>query len=304
MIEIRTDLAVESHDMYVKSKNIKELPGVNISKYKEKGILVTRVNITKDESGRLIGKEKGNYVTIEIPENAHNLSEYFDAIVKLFSTELHHLVPSKVVTTLVVGLGNRNITADSLGPKVVDGILITRHLFDLMPDEIHDGISPVCGLTPGVLGITGIETNEIIKGVTQRVKPDLVIAIDALASRSTGRIMTTIQLTDTGITPGGGVNNKRGEIDQKTLNVPVIAIGVPTVIDAKTMANDIFDAVSKDNKDKEKIINSIITDNFENLIVTPKDVDDEIDDMAEIISQGINICLHSAITVENAEEYN
>ena len=223
----------------------------------------------------------------------------------------------------MVGLGNRNITADALGPKVVDGLLITRHLFEYMPDDIDDGVMPVCALSPGVLGLTGIETNEIIRGVVDRVKPDLIIAIDALASRSISRVMTTIQLTDTGITPGAGVGNKRGGLCLDTLGVPVIAIGVPTVVDAATMANDtidmVIDSIKKEvdeksgfynviknisKTDKYRFIDEVLNKSFTNLVVTPKEVDEIIDDLAEIISDGINICMHSSINTENVSRYN
>lgn len=314
-MEKRTDLALEAHEIYAEEQQVDKINGVDISTFKKDGISVTRVKILNDDGRRALKKPIGDYVTLEIPEYVHETQENFDSIIKMFSKELARMMPKRTKDSviLVVGLGNRNITADALGPKVVDGLLVTRHLFDLMPEDISDGLVPVCAISPGVLGITGIETNEIIKGVTQRVKPDVIIAIDALASRSISRVMTTIQLSNTGIKPGGGVGNERGGLDIETLGVPVIAIGVPTVVDAATMANDTIDMVIEsisshtqkgtafykmleeiDKNEKYALIDEVLKKSFVNLVVTPKEVDEIIDDLAEIISDGINICMHNA----------
>lgn len=324
-MEKRTDLAVEAHQIYAEDKKIDAVDGVDISEFKKDGVKVTRVNIRTKNGSKALKKPVGDYVTLEIPEYVHETREHFDMITKTFSDELKRMLPKRNnnSVTLVVGLGNRNITADALGPKVVDGLLVTRHLFDLMPDDIADGVVPVCALSPGVLGITGIETNEIIKGVVQRVKPDVIIAIDALASRSISRVMTTIQLSNTGIKPGAGVGNERGGLDIETLGVPVIAVGVPTVVDAATMANDTIDMVidnisshtdkdtsfykmlqNMDKTEKFQLIDEVLNKSFANLVVTPKEVDEIIDDLAEIISDGINVCMHSCINTENVSRYN
>lgn len=324
-MEKRTDLAVEAHQIYAEDKKVDTVNGVDIEEFKKDRVKVTRVNIRTNEGSKALKKPVGDYVTLEIPEYVHETQEHFDMITKTFSDELKRMIPkrNKDSVTLVVGLGNRNITADALGPKVVDGLLVTRHLFDLMPDDIADGVVPVCALSPGVLGITGIETNEIIKGVVQRVKPDVIIAIDALASRSISRVMTTIQLSNTGIKPGAGVGNERGGLDMETLGVPVIAVGVPTVVDAATMANDTIDMVienisahtdkdtsfykmlqNMDKKEKYHLIDEVLNKSFVNLVVTPKEVDEVIDDLAEIISDGINVCMHSCINTENVSRYN
>lgn len=325
MLEKRTDLAIEAHEMYTENEKVDKVSGVKTEKFENKGITVTRVKILDDNGSKALKKPIGNYVTLEIPGYVHETQENFDAITKTFSKELADLMPDrkKDSVILVVGLGNRNITADALGPKVVDGLLVTRHLFELMPEDINEGLAPVCALSPGVLGLTGIETNEIIKGVTEKVKPDLIIAIDALASRSISRVMTTIQLTDTGITPGAGVGNVRGGLNSETLSVPVIAIGVPTVVDAVTMANDTIDMVISsitqqleeensfynmlrrmDKHDKYKLIDEVLNSSSVNMVVTPKDVDEIIDDLSEIISDGINICMHSSIDVGNVSNYS
>ncbi len=324
-MEKRTDLALEAHEIYAEEQQVDKIRGVDINTFKKDAISVTRVKILNDDGSRALKKPVGDYVTLEIPEYVHETQENFDTIIKTFSDELKRMMPkrTKDSVTLVVGLGNRNITADALGPKVVEGLLVTRHLFDLMPEDISDGVVPVCAISPGVLGITGIETNEIIKGVVQRVKPDVIIAIDALASRSISRVMTTIQLSDTGIKPGGGVGNERGGLDLETLGVPVIAVGVPTVVDAATMANDTIDMVIEnisshtdkdtsfykmlkniDKNEKYALIDEVLKKSFVNLVVTPKEVDEIIDDLAEIISDGINICMHSCINTANVSRYN
>ena len=325
MLEKRTDLAVEAHEMYAKEGNRREIEGVETENVKNGEVSVTRVKITGKQASDALKKPIGTYVTLEIPDYIHQTQESFDSIKKILSEELKKMMPEQKEngTILVVGLGNRHITADSLGPKVVDGLLVTRHLFDLMPEDIENGVVPVCALSPGVLGLTGIETSEIIKGVTDRVKPDVIIAIDALASRSISRVMTTIQLADTGITPGAGIGNVRSGINRETLNVPVIAIGVPTVVDAATMANDTIDMVIEtiaehtgregkfytmlqniDKNEKYGLIDEVLNKSFTNLVVTPKEVDEIIDDLAEIISDGINICVHSCINTENVSRYS
>ncbi len=324
-MEKRTDLALEAHEIYKEEQKVETISGVDIDKFKKNRVTVTRVKIKNEEGSRAIKKPIGDYVTLEMPEYVHETREHFDEIIRTFSEELKRMLPNRTKdsVTLVVGLGNRNITADALGPKVVDGLLVTRHLFELMPDDVSDGVVPVCALSPGVLGITGIETNEIIKGVVQRVKPDVIIAIDALASRSISRVMTTIQLSNTGIKPGAGVGNERGGLDLETLGVDVIAVGVPTVVDAATMANDTIDMVIEnisahtdkntgfykmlqtiDKKEKYHLIDEVLSKSFVNLVVTPKEVDEIIDDLAEIISDGINICMHSCINTGNVSRYN
>ena len=206
---------------------------------------------------------------------------------------------------LVVGLGNRNITPDSLGPKVADGIIVTRHL--IYKKLIKDNVPSVSAISPGVLGITGIETGEIINNVTKSTKPDIIIAIDALAARSIDRVTSTIQIGDTGIIPGSGIGNSRNAVTKDVLGVPVIAIGVPTVVDAATVANDsldmltlavkqsvgeqseLYNAIKKlDKANRHSLLKGILTPATGNLIVTPTEIDSVIDDVSEIISDSIN----------------
>ena len=226
-------------------------------------------------------------------------------------------------TALVVGLGNWQVTPDALGPKVTEKIMVTRHLQTVMPEAIDDSVRPVCSIAPGVLGITGIETVEIIKGVVEKIKPDLVICIDALAARRVERVNTTIQIGDTGISPGAGVGNNRKQINEENLGVKVIAIGVPTVVDAVTIANDTIDLVvdsliknsssgtdfykmlkSLDKNEKEKLIKEVISSKANiDMIVTPKDIDLIINSLSKIIANGINMAVQPNMDMEEINKF-
>ncbi|MEL7597230.1 MAG: GPR endopeptidase, partial [Clostridiaceae bacterium] len=213
-------------------------------------------------------------------------------------------------------------TPDALGPKVISRMMVTRHLKELVPDSIDENIRPVCAMSPGVLGITGIETGEIIKSVADKIKPNLIICIDALASRKTERVNRTIQIGDSGISPGSGIGNKRMEISKKTLGIPVIAVGVPTVVHAATLANDTIDLAldemikqstegsafynmlkSLDKKEKERLINEILHPYVGDLVVTPKEVDMVIDSISKVIANGINIALQPALDLDDINKY-
>jgi len=223
---------------------------------------------------------------------------------------------------LVVGLGNRNISADALGPKVVEQMLVTRHLFEHMPQISDSFASSVCALAPGVLGITGIETMEIVKGVTERVKPGLVIAVDALAARKIQRINTTIQISDTGINPGSGVGNNRKALCRDTLGVDVVAIGVPTVVDAVTMTNDTFDmtldaiknsgectqgilSVIDKLSDEEKyaLIGQVLMPTVGDMVLTVKEIDMAMNKISKIIAGGVNTFLQREMTFDQIESF-
>lgn len=323
MFSIRTDLAVEAREMYKKGSG-REVPGVEVNvDNKTKGISTTTVKIVDNVGAKIMGKGIGTYITMEVPGLRQYDADFHDKLSKSFSKQLALLVKmEKDQSALIVGLGNWNVTPDALGPQVVSKLMITRHLKKYMPEQIDEGINPVCAISPGVLGITGIETAEIIQGIVSKVKPDKIIVIDALASRKMERVVTTIQLGDTGISPGSGVGNKRMELTQESLGVPVIAIGVPTVVDAATMANDTIDLMidkliqqSKDNKDfynmlkgldkneKYSMIKEILNPYIGDLMVTPKEIDSLIDDMSKVIANGINISLHEAIGLKDVNRY-
>ncbi len=290
---IRTDLAIENREIYNQAKQAEdEISGVIVENDKRNSIDITRVIIENDEGANALNKPIGKYITIDMPEAQFLTYDIENNISKAMSYEIKSILPNNTKSFLVVGLGNQKITADSLGPKVVNNLDITRHILKFAPEEIESDTNSVCAISPGVLGTTGIESSEIIKGIVDKVKPDVLIAIDSLAARRIERINTTIQISNSGIHPGSGVGNRRKGLTYETLGVPVIAVGVPTVVDASTITNDIIDKLLKDNiseNDKEKIITELTKDN--NYVVTPKDIDDVIISLSEIVSEGINMAL-------------
>lgn len=316
---IRTDLAVESHQLAGEVQGTPEIPGVETSSSEEEGIRVTNMRVRDENGARMIGKTVGNYLTFEVPGLRQKDPELQSKVARRFAEELRPFLnlpdPAKV---LIVGLGNWNVTPDALGPLVVKKVFVTRHLYSHMPELLKEGFRPVAAVSPGVLGITGIETSEIVRGIVQNTEPDLVIAIDALASRSLNRVNTTIQVADTGITPGAGVGNRRKGLNRETLGVPVVAIGVPTVVDAVTIAHDTIDLLMNhirqhvpgnacaqlfdnfNDQEKRQLIHEILQPLGQNLMVTPKEIDQFIDDVATVVANGLNMALHSSITPEDA----
>ncbi|URZ15747.1 GPR endopeptidase [Clostridium felsineum] len=325
MKNVRTDLAVEARELYCKEKE-EDKHGIKVSTKKIEDINITTVDVLNEEGEEKIRKPKGTYITLDIPKVTLYDSEDIEDISKVLAGELTDITNkiklNESMTVLVVGLGNWNITPDALGPKVVDKLMVTRHLKKYIPDSIDEGIRPVCAVAPGVLGITGMETGEIIRGIVQNIKPDVVICVDALAARKMERVNSTIQIGDTGISPGSGVGNMRMEISQKTLGVPVIAIGVPTVVDAATMANDTIDIVIEkmesevgknskfysllktiDTEEKEELIHEVLNPYVGDLLVTPKEVDMIMETLSKIIASGINISLQPALELKDINNY-
>lgn len=326
---VRTDLTLEARELFQQQQmnetvqQREEPPGVEVENAGDDDIRITRVKITSPTGEASIGKPMGTYITLEVPGLKSNDQVLYENTCRALAKELASLVKlGEKSTVLVVGLGNWNVTPDALGPKVVSSMMVTRHLLQYVPDQVEDGVRPVCAIAPGVLGITGIETGEIIKGIVERIHPDVIIAIDALASRKMDRVSTTIQLADTGIAPGSGVGNKRMELSRQTLGVPVIAIGVPTVVDAATMANDTIDLVmdslirqsSKgsdfynmmkgiDRDEKYQLIQEVLNPYIGSLIVTPKEIDDIIERVSKVIANGLNIALHQGITLDDVNRY-
>lgn len=320
----RTDLAIEA-DILQHSETKEDIEGVKIiiENGLKDDINVTWVKILNEKGSKTMGKPIGNYITIESQLMKQNSITLHEDIIKIMADKLIKLTQLKDDTSiLVVGLGNWNITPDALGPKVVSKILVTRHLLQNIPEEIDNSVRMVSAISTGVMGITGMETGEIVKGIVQNVKPDLVIAIDALAARKTSRINTTIQISDTGISPGSGVGNTRMALNQKTLNVPTIAIGVPTVVDAATMVNDTMDKIldemsvqakkgsefynmlkSINEDEKYLLILDILEPYSGNMFVTPKEVDAVIDGLADIIGNALNIALHPGIDTNDINRY-
>lgn len=279
--DIYTDLAIETRELY-KEVNKGEPDGVKIENISYGNVYITRVNILNEQGVENIGKPIGSYITIDLPADKSDTSKVIESCAEVVKKEIRKVIGMDYdEPIMVVGLGNGSVTADSLGPKVAESIQVTRHVFEHMPETLQEGVRPVCTLTPGVLGTTGIETVEIIKGAVEHVKPAAVIAVDALAGRKMERIANTIQISNTGISPGAGIGNNRNVLSEETLGVPVIAVGVPTVVSAKTLITDIVGRI--DDEDNLK---------YENVIVTPKEIDEVIDINAQIISNGINYALH------------
>lgn len=360
---IRTDLAIEAREMVIndqnnvgEEENLSQIEGVIIKEREVNDIKISFVEVTK-EGERTIGKKQGQYLTIEVLGIRQSDTELQHKVEKVFSQEFAHFLKQHGIqedaSCLVVGLGNWNVTPDALGPQVCENLIVTRHLFELQPGNVEEGFRPVSALSPGVMGLTGIETSDIIFGVVEKTKPDFVIAIDALASRSIERVNSTIQISDTGIHPGSGVGNKRKELSQETLGIPVFAVGVPTVVDAVSITSDTIDFILKhfgkelregnrpsralvpagmtfgkrkklteedmpeeqhrktflgmvgtlEEDEKRKLIYEVLTPLGHNLMVTPKEVDVFIEDMANLLANGLNASLHRKVNQENTGFY-
>lgn len=272
----RTDLAIEK-DSFISGNRPK---GIRRKIFETEKTKVTKISVLDKEAADVIGKPVGEYITVELDEFSYD-TELLDDRMKSISTQISSLLPKGDGTVLVAGIGNKDITPDALGPRCAEGIFSTRHITSELAEEIGlDFLNPVCSLATGVLGQTGIETGEIIKSVADAIKPKAVIVIDALAAAGLERLGRTVQITDTGITPGSGVGNKRAEISKNTLGVPVIAIGVPTVVDAVTLARAMTG-------------NKTATESSEaqNMMVTPREIDVMIERAAKLISLCVNCAL-------------
>ena len=312
MYNFRTDMADERRDIYKKANKLEgDIPGIEtIEKISNENIKSSVVKIINEEGEKAIGKPIGTYVTVDIKNLRLADDDEIENASNIISEELASIVDEKIGKQdeiLVVGLGNQFVTPDALGPKVSQKIEVTRHLLKYAPECVIKGARSVCTIAPGVLGTTGIETLEIIKGVVDNVKPKLIIVIDSLASKSIERISSTIQISDTGIVPGAGVGNTRKELSKNTLGVPVIAIGVPMVVDVATITNDCLDifienlqsqAKSNDYLNKlkeednyEEIKEALLPKEY-NLIVTPKEIDDLIENMKDVVARGINFAIN------------
>lgn len=268
-MENRTDLAVECFESTEKTK----LDGVIV----RENNAVTTVEVTNENGALALGKPKGKYVTLNVQSFVTD-TNVFDERLNEFSSVLKTVLPKNVASVLVVGVGNENITADSLGPKTNDYVLATRHILpDLQKSLDADDLFNVATVTTGVLGETGIETAEIVKGIVRQISPDCVIAVDALAASSAERLGTTIQFSDTGISPGSGVGNHRDEISSTTVGVPVIAIGIPTVVSTGVISGDGSDTA----------------------FVTPREIDRITEQGAKLIGMGINVCLQKSLSVSD-----
>jgi spore protease len=360
---VRTDLALEAHQTALEHGEGPNIPGLMVETEDKPHVKVSRVEVSSAAAAQTIGKSVGTYVTLEAPSlrtrNKDEQEEISQQLALEIQAFLDRLQIKQDGSCLVVGLGNWNATPDALGPKVVSDLLVTRHLYEMSPPELRGELRPVAAVAPGVLGLTGIETGEIVKGIVDRLQPSLVICIDALAARNVERLCTTIQLSDTGISPGAGVGNRRTGINQESLGVPVLAIGVPTVIHAinivgdamEWMASQIYTGSSGNmnipdtayspsldpariqvmrpdsakvsvrnlsNEQKSRtdqfglpldpvqkrfMVNQFLKPFMGEMIVTPKEIDALVDDVAECIAGGINTALHPSIDLDEIFRY-
>ncbi len=281
-MDFRTDLALESQERF----NGNSPEGIRSETYKKNKVFFTKIRVENEKGAEVIGKPVGTYITAEIPSLIET-AVVDETAVTAISDELKSLLPAKGAV-LVVGLGNTDITPDAIGPASVEMVLATRHITQELSKSIGLGnLRPVAGFIPGVLGKTGVETAESIKGLTETVKPGAVIVVDALAARKLRRLGNTIQMSDTGIVPGSGVGNARVAVNNDTIGVPVISIGIPTVVDAQTLVNDLTD-------DKTEISRK---ENRE-MIITPREIDLVVERASKIIATSINKALQPHLRID------
>lgn len=296
MSERKTDLALEVRESF--PRNNVEIQGVVLEKHYEETAKahITTVQIQDDRGSRAMGKPKGCYVTIEsedMPKEEVDKEELLLCICSELEKMVHDLRQKSV---LIAGLGNRQVTSDSLGPRMAECIFVTRHLGRELGSWFmeENEYGEVSAIAPGVMAQTGMEAVEILQGIVKKTHPDLVIVVDALAARSMSRLCTTIQITDTGISPGSGIGNHRKALSKESLGVPVVAVGVPTVVDARTIISDHLEKVlSKQGYSEdeiEKFIKEVFHEEMENLYVTPKNIDESVNVIAKDLAKVFNHC--------------
>lgn len=289
----RTDLAVEAIENH---KTAAALPHVRQSDRTLEGFAVHEVRILSEDAAREIGKPQGRYLTLELDALIRREEDAFPRACKALSTLLRELLPRpNDGPVLIAGLGNRMITPDAIGPQTADHVIATRHLVAQSPAIFADW-RPVSALAPGVLGQTGVETGEVICGVLDRVRPAAVIAVDALAAGRLSRLLRTVQLADTGITPGAGVGNARAALNKETLGVPVIAVGVPTVVDGATLAHEISSQLGQPDCEA-------LDDLSQPVMITTRDIDREVADISRMIGYAVNMALHPHLSVADIDLY-
>ena len=311
----RTDMADERVDTYKQVNNLTEIDGIKVESKTEDIIKITTVDVLNENGKNAVKKDVGKYVTMEIRDVEYLTDEQKQEVIDSVANQIKILIGRDVNNILIVGLGNEAVTPDALGPKVVSFVNVTRHMLKYAKEFVEPGTKEISAISPGVLGTTGIETEEIVEAVTKIVKPDVLIVIDSLASMSMDRLGKTIQLGNTGITPGAGIGNKRRALNKQSLGVDVIALGVPLVVDMATITNEAIDKLTDklkneatnymnhglDNVKVEElfslfdrddrytmIANALHTDNY---IVTPKEIDNVLFKISEIIASGLNVAL-------------
>ncbi|MBR2289508.1 MAG: GPR endopeptidase [Clostridia bacterium] len=310
-MQFRTDMADERRDLYRKANKLEEeVAGIECEEEERYGNKITRVKVLNEEGEKALNKKKGNYITIDLKKVSNLEDGERERVEDVIAEEISALTEKYLVSpedeALVVGLGNNDLVCDSLGSKVIEKIEVTRHIKKYYPQFLKEGARGISSFATSVMGKTGIETLEIVQGVSDKIKPKLIIAIDSLASRSIERVNKSIQISDTGIIPGGGVGNERMGITYETLGIPVIAIGVPTAVETAVIVNDALNLFIEKLQDKAQsndYLNKLKeTDNYDdikealnpydyNLVVTPKEIDELTVDLAGLISNAINFAL-------------
>lgn len=302
----RTDLAVER--AAVATQRAGQIPGMNVREEQLDGMKLTRVQVSTPQAASQVGKPPGRYFTLECPSLRTRNRELLKQVAEVISRELTELAQlPRQRDVLVVGLGNWQATPDALGPRVVSQLMVTRHIREYIPQELGGRLNPVAAISPGVLGITGMETMDIVKGIVEQIRPELVITVDALAARSPDRLLTTIQIADTGIQPGSGVGNKRPGINKETLGIPVVAIGVPTVVSGAAIASGVLDAYFRRFNPQARATLDSVSDflgqGLRDLMVTNKDIDVEMLEMSKLLAGALNRATQPAITEDEILDY-
>ncbi len=295
--KIRTDLAVEAQELWRESMGqTTELEGVRARHDRQGSFGLSLVEILDERGEQALGKPRGKYVTVELDGLLRREENAFAQACELLSSQLRDIFSlSPDGGVLIAGLGNRAITPDAVGPETVDCVMVTRHLREQLP-EYFGSFRPVSALCSGVLGTTGIESGSVVSALTEKLRPELVVAVDALAARCTDRLCRTVQISDTGIVPGSGVGNSRQALSRETLGVPVIALGVPTVVDAATLTLDLA-ARSGSELDPE----SFGEDG--QMIVTPRDIDKNVRDISKLLGYSLNLALHDGLSISDVDMF-
>lgn len=295
--KIRTDLALEAQEIWRESAGeTTELEGVRARHERRGGFALDVVEILDERGERSLGKPRGRYVTVELDGLLRREENAFSEACELLSRQLREILPlSEGGGVLVAGLGNRAITPDAVGPETVDNVMVTRHLREQLP-EYFGSFRPVSALCSGVLGTTGIESGGVVAAIAEKLRPELVVAVDALCSRQPDRLCRTVQISDTGIIPGSGVGNARQALTRQTLGVPVIALGVPTVVDAATLAADLA-ARAGAELDPEALGEG------GGMIVTPRDIDRNVRDIAKLLGYSLNLALHEGLGIADVDMF-
>jgi spore protease len=299
---IRTDLALETQESMRGEDG--QVRGVDfVEEKKENGITISTVTIQTENAAKAMGRPRGHYITIEAPEMVEGDEGYHREISLELANIIRKMINRSDYSALIVGLGNRDVTPDALGPRVIDNMFITRHIIKEYGKYAFgdEKIRKISGIVPGVMAQTGMECLEIIRGVVRETEPDFVITVDALAARNARRLGRTIQLTDTGITPGSGIGNHRHALNEKSVGIPVISLGVPTVVDAATIVSDamtslifampLSDLTKLDETERQELARELLSPQLHGMFVTPKDIDESIKRLSFLISEGLNIAL-------------